>query len=44
MYNYLTVRETFQAGKEIDLGHSDPVKLYGKFIVQRIKGTPGITG
>ena len=26
------------------VGHSDPVILCGKFIAQRIKGTPGITG
>jgi len=26
------------------VGHSDLVNLSGKFITQRIKGTPGITG
>jgi len=38
----LTVTQTCGTGTEV--GHSDPIILYGKFIAQRIKGTPGITG
>ena len=38
----LTVRLTNQAGTNV--GHSDPVIVYGKIIAQRIKGTLGITG
>jgi len=29
---------------ETQVGHSDPIILYGKVIDQRIKGTLGITG
>jgi len=38
----LTVRFTNQTGTKVD--YSDPIKLSKKFIAQRIKGTPGITG
>ncbi len=38
----LTARPTSRAGTKV--GHSDPVVLYGRAIVQRIKGTLGITG
>jgi len=36
------VRLTNRARMKID--HSDPMNLCEKFIAQRIKGTPGITG
>ena len=27
-----------------ETGHSDPADVYGNYVAQRIKGTPGITG
>ena len=39
---YLTVRLINQT--EMKVGHSELVRLCGKFITQQIKGTPGITG
>ncbi len=36
------MRPTSRAGTKVGL--SDPVVPYGRAIVQRIKGTPGITG
>ena len=41
--NCLTVRDR-HIKQRFKVGHSDPVNLCGKFIAQRIKGTPGITG
>ena len=32
------------SNKDNFVGHSDPVNLCERFIAQRIKGTPGITG
>jgi len=42
IYVCLTVRFTNQSGTKV--GYSDPIIFCKKFIAQRIKGTPGITG
>src|SRR5690606_31144616 len=38
----LSERHSSLSGTKVE--HSDPVVPYGRYIAQRIKGTPGITG